>query len=146
MPNNETWEKKMIESIEDILDNDYHSSKLPFSASFKDFTYIAERLLPLFREQLTLARREEREKANSKLRKYEFSYVISSDEIKHSGGPERLSERKEAYERNLFCQLGEKIREDKMYSQGHPKAPNPLDLMKTVTVLVYNPFPHLHYP
>lgn len=73
------------------------------------------------------------------LMKIQFSYVISSDEIKYSGGPERFSEMKEHYERDLFYQLGDKIREEKLYSQGHPKAPNPFDIMKTVTVLVYKP-------
>ena len=50
-----------------------------------------------------------REEMKKQFRKFQFRYVITGDEIKYSGGPERLSKKKEYLERDLFRQLGDNI-------------------------------------
>jgi hypothetical protein len=72
------------------------------------------------------------------LRKYEFQYVISGEEISMSNIG-NLAKIKEYTERKNFSDLGLKIREEGMFRKGYPKSPIPDTIVKQVTVLVADP-------
>lgn len=80
-----------------------------------------------------------REEMEKQFRKFQFRYIITGDEIKYCGDPERLSQRKEYLERDLFRQLGDKIRKDGAFTKGFPKAPTDDDIMGEITVIVKMP-------
>jgi len=52
------WENKFIEDVEDLLDNDGHSNRLPSQMLFKDYTMIAEHILPIVRNLISQAQQE----------------------------------------------------------------------------------------
>lgn len=80
-----------------------------------------------------------KEYLDNKVRKFQFQYVLTPEEITHSGGPELLSEMKDAYEKRLFRDIGDAIRTEKMFTQGFPEAPMKDGLCKRVTVPVLDP-------
>lgn len=52
------WEERVRTDIEDLLDNDSHSMRIPSAVMFKDIQYIAERVLPIIAKERTLAKTE----------------------------------------------------------------------------------------